>query len=85
MKTKPGKAAAKKTTTAPRENSKKAVVIDMLKAKGGATLDAIIAETGWAKHTIRGFVSGMLGKRRGPKVESTKNDAGERCYKIAAK
>jgi hypothetical protein len=77
--------SAKKTTKAavPREFSKKKIVIDMMGRKGGATLDEIVAETGWARHTVRGFVSGTLGKKMGLTVESTKNAAGERTYRVA--
>jgi hypothetical protein len=35
---------------APREGSKMAQVITMIQKKGGATLEAIQKETGWAKH-----------------------------------
>jgi hypothetical protein len=38
--------------------------------------------TGWQKHTVRGFVS-ILGSKGGAKIESSKNTAGERVYKIA--
>ena len=37
--------------------------------------------TGWQKHTVRGFVS-ILGSKGGEKIESSKNAAGERTYKI---
>jgi Protein of unknown function (DUF3489) len=45
------------------------------------TLDEIIEATGWQKHTVRGFAS-TLGGKGGEKVESAKNPAGERTYKI---
>jgi hypothetical protein len=79
--TKPAKNAAK--AGLPREFSKKAIVIDMLRAKGGATMAAIAKATDWQKHTIRGFISGTLSKKMGLAIESTKNDAGERTYKLA--
>ena len=85
--TKPAKAAkvpkgAKSATpAAPRENSKKATVIEMMKRKGGATLNEIAEETGWARHTIRGFVS-IAGSKLGLTIESSKNAAGERTYHV---
>ena len=79
--TKPAKNAAK--AGLPREFSKKAIVIDMLRAKGGATMAAIAKAADWQKHTIRGFISGTLSKKMGLAIESTKNDAGERTYKLA--
>lgn len=69
----------------PREFSKKQIVLDMLHAKGGATMAEIMAKTDWQAHSVRGFTSGMVTKRMGLKVESTKTDAGERCYKIAGR
>lgn len=74
-----GKKAAAKTK-AERAN-KKAEVIAMMKRAKGATLSEIAAATGWRKHTVRGFVS-VLGSKGGQKVESAKNDAGERTYRI---
>jgi hypothetical protein len=40
-----------------------------------------VESTGWRKHTVRGFVS-ILGSKGGEKIESSKNAAGERMYKI---
>jgi hypothetical protein len=37
--------------------------------------------TKWQAHTVRGFVS-ILGSKGGEKIESSKNDAGERTYRI---
>ena len=75
------KAAKSATPAAPRENSKKATVIEMMKRKGGATLNEIAEETGWARHTIRGFVS-IAGSKLGLTIESSKNAAGERTYHV---
>jgi hypothetical protein len=79
--------AAKAKDAAPtaREGSKKAIVLDLLRRKGGASLDEIAERTGWQRHSIRGFLSGSVTKQMGLKVESAKNEAGERRYKIAAK
>jgi Protein of unknown function (DUF3489) len=38
--------------------------------------------TGWQAHTVRGFVSGTLIKKLGLKIESFRNEAKERCYRI---
>ena len=53
----------------------------MQRAKG-VTLAEIMETTGWLKHTIRGFVS-LLGSKGGLKIESAKNAAGERTYRVA--
>jgi hypothetical protein len=62
-------------------SNKKAEVIAMMKRAKGATLAEIMATTGWQAHTVRGFVS-ILGSKGGEKIESSKNAAGERTYKI---
>jgi hypothetical protein len=88
-KAKPSKTtkAAKKATkaTPPRESSKKAIVLEMLRAKGGATMAAIAKETGWQNHTIRGFISGTLSKKMGLAIESTRSESGDRTYRITGK
>jgi len=78
-------ANAKTVTAKGRANSKKATVLNLLRRKDGATLGEIAKATGWMNHSIRGFISGTVGKRMGLKVESSKSDAGERTYKVAGK
>jgi hypothetical protein len=73
-----GKPAGK--PKADRAN-KKAEVIALMKRAKGATLAEIMAATEWQAHTVRGFVS-ILGSKGGEKIESSKNAAGERTYKI---
>ena len=84
-KAKPAKKAgrAEKAAAKPKANgtNKKAEVIAMMKRAKGATMDEIVKATGWQKHTVRGFVS-ILGSKGGEKIESSKNAAGERTYKI---
>jgi uncharacterized protein DUF3489 len=74
------RARAQKGTTEARTN-KKAEVIAMMKRAKGATLAEIMNATGWQKHTVRGFAS-ILGSKGGQKIESAKNAAGERSYRI---
>jgi hypothetical protein len=77
------KAAKVKEAKVPREFSKKAIVLDLLRRPKGATMAEIAKATDWQNHSIRGFISGNLTKKMGLTVESTKNEAGERTYKIA--
>ena len=85
-KAKPAKRAggAKKPASKPKADraNKKAEVVALMKRAKGATLAEIMAATKWQAHTVRGFVS-ILGRKGGEKIESAKNDAGERTYKIA--
>jgi Protein of unknown function (DUF3489) len=71
---------AKPAKKAGRAN-KKAEIITMMRRAKGATLPEIMKATGWQAHTVRGFVS-ILGSKGGEKIESSKNAAGERTYKI---
>jgi hypothetical protein len=80
--------AAKQATTrdaAPtaRDGSKKAIVLDMLKRPDGVTLADIMSATDWQAHSVRGFISGSLGKKMGLTVESFKRSDGTRAYKLA--
>ena len=56
-------------------------VVAMLKQAGGATVKQIMKTTGWQAHSVRGFISGVLRKKLGLKVESKKHD-GERHYSV---
>jgi hypothetical protein len=80
-KRKKAKAAPKRKARAKAQaGSKKAQVIAMLKRASGVSLDTIVAKTGWARHTVRGFIS-ILG--RSEKVSSERNSKGDRIYSIA--
>ena len=79
-----GKTAVKaREAVVPREFSKKAIVLDLLRRPKGATMAEIAKATDWQKHSIRGFISGNLTKKMGLTVASSKNEAGERTYQIA--
>jgi hypothetical protein len=67
-------AATAKDAGTPREGSKTSRVIAMLKQPGGTTLEAIMAEMGWLKHTTRAMLSagGSLAKKHGLVVSSEK-------------
>jgi hypothetical protein len=75
-------AAAKQGGKTSERSNKKAEVIALMKRAKGVTLAEILEATGWQKHTVRGFVS-ILGSQGGHRIESSKNNAGERTYKIA--
>jgi predicted transcriptional regulator len=77
------RARAKHSVKSAKERSnKKAQVLAMMKRAKGATLAEIVDSTGWQAHTVRGFVS-ILCSKGGEKIESSKNAARERSYRIA--
>jgi hypothetical protein len=75
--------AAKKAGAA-RDGSKAANILDLLKRPDGATLAELMKVTGWQAHSVRGFISGTLGKKMGLAVTSTNGEGGERHYSITA-
>ena len=81
------KAAPPVKATAPVEpakgSSKKDEIIALLSSPAGATLPQLMAATGWQKHSIRGFLSGTLNKKMGLELSSSKNDVGERLYRVS--
>jgi hypothetical protein len=52
-------AAAKPAKGTPREGTKIAQVINLLQRDPGATLDDLIAATGWLPHTARAALTGL--------------------------
>jgi len=68
----------------PREGSKTEKVLELLKRPGGTTMKELMKATGWLPHSVRGFISGTVGKKMGLSVESTKGEDGERTYSIRA-
>jgi hypothetical protein len=74
--------SAKKAAPA-RPGSKTAKILDLLKRPGGVTLKELIKATGWQAHSVRGFLSGTLGKKMGTPVKSSKRADGERAYRLS--
>ena len=67
-----------------REGSKTAQILGLLKRPGGATSKELMKATGWLPHSVRGFLSGTVGKKMGLPVTSTKGEDGERTYSVQA-
>jgi hypothetical protein len=74
------KAAKKAKST--REGSKTNAVLELLKRPDGVTAKELMKVTGWQPHSVRGFLSGTIGKKMGLTVTSTKGEDGERSYSI---
>jgi hypothetical protein len=78
------KKAPKSARNDAREGSKTGRILEMLKRPGGATAKELLKATGWQPHSLRGFISGTLGKKMGLTVASTKGGDGERSYSVKA-
>ncbi len=66
----------------PRPGTKQTMLIVLLCAPEGATMEKITAETGWLAHTARGAISGALGKKLGLVVTSANEEGRGRVYRI---
>ncbi len=83
----PTKAAAQPTSAAAgqvrksRPDTKQAQLVAMLRQPEGASLDEIVAATGWQAHTVRGAIAGALQKRLGLTVTSDKVEGRGRVYR----
>jgi hypothetical protein len=76
---KPAKGPRAKAAT-PRSESKGARILEMIARAKGATLAELMKATDWQSHSIRGYLS-TAAKKHGIKIQSTKNEGGERTYK----
>jgi hypothetical protein len=65
-----------------RKGTKAAKVLELLRRSDGATLKELMKATGWQPHSVRGFLSGTIGKRLGLTVTSVKDSDGERRYSL---
>ena len=66
-----------------RPGTKLAEVLAALQNPDGATIFQLMCCTGWQPHTIRGALSGMVRKKLGLNVVSSKAAGGEWVYHIA--
>jgi hypothetical protein len=73
--------AQKRKQITDRTGTKQALLIDLLKS--GATIEEIVAATGWQAHSVRGAISGTLKKKLGLMVSSEKATDRGRVYRIA--
>ncbi len=71
-----------KRTAAGSTKTEKAVAL--LRRPKGVTVAELGKVTGWQKHSVRGFMSGTLKKRKGLEIVSEKDAKGIRRYRIAA-
>jgi hypothetical protein len=82
-----GRSPARTPAVAPtrgksRGGTKQAEMIALLRRTEGATIDEIVATTGWQKHTVRGAIAGALKKKLSLEVTSEKVEGRGRVYNI---
>lgn len=65
-----------------RSDTKQSRAIAMLQSTKGASIPALMEATSWQQHSVRGFLAGVVRKRLGLELESSKVD-GCRIYRIA--
>ena len=66
---------------APREGSKLAAVVAMLRRSQGATIGDLTAATGWLPHTTRAAITGL--RNRGYSVIRERIEDGGSAYRIS--
>lgn len=80
-----GKSSTARSGPAAKPGTKQALMIDLLQRKDGATIDEVVAKTGWLAHSVRGAISGTLKKKLGLDVTSEKVEGRGRVYRIAGR
>ena len=80
---KPPVETKKKKPAAEPKVGKGATIVALLQRTGGATSEELMKASGWQRHSLRGFISAVVGKKMGLKVSTAKNEAGEFTYQIA--
>ncbi len=78
---KKSKAEADQKSVAGRAGSKNEMVLGLLRAPEGATIDDIMKAPGWQPHSVRGFLAGVVRKKLGLRLSSQKADH-NRIYRI---
>lgn len=73
----------KTTKPSAKPASKQDQVLTLLRRQQGASIVEISEITGWATHSVRGFMSGALKRRLKVDVISEKAEAGDRRYFVA--
>ena len=78
-KTPPKKRAAQPPSVRP--GTKKAAILSLLRRPKGVTLKELMTATKWQAHSVRGFLSGTVGKQMKLKLDVLDRN-GERAYHL---
>ena len=66
-----------------RPTSKLGLMVELIGRGEGATLEELVAATGWQRHSVRGAISGAVKKQLGLVVTSERCERG-RLYRLAS-
>ena len=67
-----------------RQPTKIQQCLDLLTRRDGATIEELMAATGWQTHSVRGFLAGTVKKKLGLTLDSAKVENGARHYRVIA-
>ena len=65
----------------PKRPSKSGLVLELLTRPEGATIEQLVAGTGWLPHTTRAALTGL--KKKGHTITSDKAEGAARVYRAA--
>ena len=74
---------SEETGANPARATKQDTVLALLRQKDGASLSEIMEATGWQRHSVRGFLSGTVKKKRGMEVTSEHSETRGRVYRAS--
>ena len=63
-----------------RAGTKQALIAGLLAREQGATLDELVAATGWLPHTTRAALTGL--RHKGCSLEKSTREGGKTAYRI---
>jgi hypothetical protein len=67
--------------SAARHATKHDRIIAMLRTSSGATIASLVTATDWQRHSVRGYLAGVVRKKLGLNLVSERTDTG-RVYRI---
>ena len=70
------------TKSATSKNTKAELILKKLRTAKGASIEMLIAETGWQAHSVRGFLSAVVKKKLALNLVSESGKDGVRRYRI---
>lgn len=75
-----GTNAAAKSAASPPKQTKASMVLDLLSRPKGATLDQMVAATGWLPHTTRAALTGL--KKKGHTIVRRKIEGQATYFRV---